>query len=178
MNSLFNNCQKLTTLDLSNFDTSKVTEMKSMFQNCLLLTSLNLSNFDTYKCNDFTNMFYNCQNLEYINFYNFYETNTTLFDNFIYETNAELKLCFNIRNDSRLYQELKNKFIEECLKKEEIYTTNIIIPTTSYINIATTIMEESTEYNQLMLSTKTPNHEISSNIIDNSYTSSNYTLFD
>ena len=174
MNSLFNNCQKLTSLDLSNFDTSKVTDMKSMFQNCLSLTSINLSSFNTYKCNDFSNMFYNCQNLTYINFNNFYETNITLFDNFIYGTNAELLLCFNIRNDSRLYQELKNKFIEECLKKEEIVTTDIIITNTTYINIAATIIGESTEYNQLMLSSNTLKYDISSNIIDNSYTSDEY----
>ncbi|MCG5125855.1 DUF285 domain-containing protein, partial [Candidatus Saccharibacteria bacterium] len=37
----------LTTLDLSNFNTSQVTNMYFMFYNMLNLTTLDLSNFDT-----------------------------------------------------------------------------------------------------------------------------------
>ena len=44
---LFYNLSKLTTIDMSVFDTSKVTNMNSMFYNCSSLTSLDLSNFNT-----------------------------------------------------------------------------------------------------------------------------------
>lgn len=47
MRNMFQGCSKLTSLDLSNFDTSSVTNMASMFFNCSGLTSLDLSNFDT-----------------------------------------------------------------------------------------------------------------------------------
>ena len=128
MDSLFKNCQKLTSIDLYNFDTSKVTDMRNMFQNCKTLTSINLSNFNTNSCTDYSNMFYDCQNLKYIRLNNFYETNTTKFDNFIDESNAELYLCFNITNNSRLYQNYKEHFIKECLFdfKEDTPTTEII----------------------------------------------------
>ena len=57
-------------------------------------------------------MFYNCENLKYIDFYHFYETNRTILTNFINRTHAELKLCFNITKNNRLYQLYETKFIE------------------------------------------------------------------
>ena len=60
---LFYNCEKLTSLDLSNFDTSQVTNMYCMFGNCSGLTSLDLSNFDTSQVTDMKGMFYNCSGL-------------------------------------------------------------------------------------------------------------------
>jgi surface protein len=39
---MFSNCYKLTSLDLSNFDTSNVTDISYMFNGCNELTSINL----------------------------------------------------------------------------------------------------------------------------------------
>ena len=47
MYEMFSGCTSLTFLNLSNFDTSSVTRMYEMFSGCTSLTSLNLSNFDT-----------------------------------------------------------------------------------------------------------------------------------
>ena len=46
MRYMFYDCNALKTLDVSGFDTSKVTEMRSMFEGCGSLTSLDLSGFD------------------------------------------------------------------------------------------------------------------------------------
>lgn len=46
MNSMFSNCSKLTTLDLSNFNTSKVTDMNDMFYSCNSLTTVKVINCD------------------------------------------------------------------------------------------------------------------------------------
>ena len=40
MSTMFSGCSTLQTLDLSNFDTNKVTYIYSMFNNCNLLTTL------------------------------------------------------------------------------------------------------------------------------------------
>ena len=40
MDAMFNCCYGLTSLDLSSFDTSKVTNMWNMFQGCASLTSI------------------------------------------------------------------------------------------------------------------------------------------
>ena len=44
MHYLFTDCAKLPNLDLSNFDTSLVTNMGHMFDGCKSLKSLNISN--------------------------------------------------------------------------------------------------------------------------------------
>ena len=41
--SLFSNYTGITSLDVSNFDTSAVTNMSNMFYNCYKLTSLNIT---------------------------------------------------------------------------------------------------------------------------------------
>ena len=68
MNSMFNYCSGLTSLDLSHFDTSNVTSMDSMFYNCYGLTLLNVSNFDTSKVTTMSYMFSGCINLKSIIF--------------------------------------------------------------------------------------------------------------
>ena len=55
--NIFSYMNGLTTLDLSNFDTSKVTNMTSMFNNTTSLTSLNLSNFNTSNVTSMSDMF-------------------------------------------------------------------------------------------------------------------------
>ena len=62
-NYMFCDCYTLTSLDLSSFNTSKVTDMNSMFCNCRNLKSLNLSNFDTSNVTDIYYMFRECDKL-------------------------------------------------------------------------------------------------------------------
>ena len=70
MSNMFSSCGKLTTIgDLSNWDTSNVTNMSYMFYNCSSLTNLNVSSFDTSKVTNeyaMSYMFYGCSNLRYI----------------------------------------------------------------------------------------------------------------
>ena len=47
MESMFDNCSSLKPLDLSNFDTEKVTNMCEMFRDCTFLGHLDLTKFDT-----------------------------------------------------------------------------------------------------------------------------------
>ena len=42
---MFQDCNELRRLDLSNFDTSNVIDMRAMFHNCYKLSYLNLYNF-------------------------------------------------------------------------------------------------------------------------------------
>jgi surface protein len=52
---MFNQCSSLTSLDLSNFNTSNVNNMSGMFSQCSSLTSLDLSNFNTSNVKDMLN---------------------------------------------------------------------------------------------------------------------------
>lgn len=63
MTKMFENCDELTGLDLSNFKTDSVTKMEGMFWNCQKLTSLDLSSFNTSNVTTMANMFVNCYDL-------------------------------------------------------------------------------------------------------------------
>ena len=71
MNSMFRNMSSLISLDLSNFDTSKVTNMSYMFFKTSSLTSLNLSNFDTSQVMNMDSIFRSMTNLTTIDLSNF-----------------------------------------------------------------------------------------------------------
>lgn len=57
MSFMFAHCESLQEIDLSEFDTSNVIDMKRMFGNCYTLTSLDLSGFDTKNVKSFYWMF-------------------------------------------------------------------------------------------------------------------------
>ena len=61
MGNMFGRCS-VTSLDLSKWDTSNVTDMNNMFNSCDV-TSLDLSNFDTSNVTDMSNMFGNNKKL-------------------------------------------------------------------------------------------------------------------
>ena len=71
MGLMFYGMSNLTTLDLSNFDTSKVTDMSLMFHGMRDLSALNLSSFNTSQVTDMHNMFYGTSNLTTLNVSNF-----------------------------------------------------------------------------------------------------------
>ena len=60
---MFCDCKNLTSIDLSNCNTSNVTVMAGMFRGCKSLTSLDLSNFDTSKVTSMGAMFSGCESL-------------------------------------------------------------------------------------------------------------------
>ena len=71
MGYMFAEMHNLTSLDISNFDTSKVTNMRAMFDAMRNLTTLNLSNFDTSKVTNMRAMFNDMRNLTTLNLSNF-----------------------------------------------------------------------------------------------------------
>ena len=71
MQSMFSGMSNLTTLDLSNFNTSKVTNMAAMFYTTSNLTTLNLSSFNTSQVTNMRHMFFGMSNLTSLNLSNF-----------------------------------------------------------------------------------------------------------
>ena len=57
MDSMFSNCNSLTSLDLSNFNTSQVTNMSWMFTGCSSLTSLDFRKATFDKVTSYDSMF-------------------------------------------------------------------------------------------------------------------------
>ena len=77
MNGMFNNCRSLTSLDVSNWDTSNVTNMAAMFSNCESLTTLNLSKWDTSNVIYMSYMFRYCNALTTLDLSNWDTSNVT-----------------------------------------------------------------------------------------------------
>ena len=77
MNGMFEGCESLEKLDLSNFNTSKVIEMGRMFNGCFDLTELDLSSFDTSEVRNMEWMFAGCHALKTLDLSNFNTSNVT-----------------------------------------------------------------------------------------------------
>ena len=114
----------LVSLDLRNFDTSKVTEMINTFFNCISLEYLNIYSFDTSNTINITNMFYGCISLLILNMYNFKTSSLSSYDNVFKNINKNLIICINDNN-------MNNTLIEQfsftndcnfiCLKGNKKY---------------------------------------------------------
>lgn len=66
MGSTFAYCSKLSSLDLGGWDTSNVTNMDGMFTDCSGLISLDLSGWNTSNVTSMQNMFSGCNSLKTI----------------------------------------------------------------------------------------------------------------
>ncbi len=90
---MFLTCPNITEVDLSNFDSSQVTNIHAMFFGCSSLISVNLPNF--YVLNDKLNtrMFYKCPSLEYINIENFDLDDISNYDGMFQGTSEKLIVC-------------------------------------------------------------------------------------
>ena len=95
MCGMFYNCSKLTTLDVNNFDTSNVTNMSFMFYNCNNLTALDVNNFDTSNVTDMKQMFYNCSKLTTLDVSNFNTSNVTNMNQMFYNCSKLTTLDVN-----------------------------------------------------------------------------------
>ena len=68
MRSMFSNCAKLESIDLSHLDVSRAKDIYGMFENSIRLQTLDLSNFNTANVTSMSSMFHNCFILRYIMF--------------------------------------------------------------------------------------------------------------
>ena len=80
MSNMFNGCSSLVTLDVTMLNTSKVTNMRSMFQRCSKLETLNLTNFNTENVTDMSYMFANDRSIKELDLTSF------SFNNSVYVT--------------------------------------------------------------------------------------------
>ena len=77
MKRMFYECHNLTNINLTNFTTRKVTNMECLFGNCKSLENIDLSYFDTRNVTNMKNMFNGCKKLEYVDLSNFNTENVT-----------------------------------------------------------------------------------------------------
>ena len=101
MRDMFAGCQKLSSLDLSKFNTEKVTNMSGMFKDCLELSSLDLSKFNTKEVKHMNSMFESCSALSSLDLSNFNTANVESMGNMFINCSALSSLTlsnFNTAN--------------------------------------------------------------------------------
>ena len=101
--NMFFDCKRLSKLDLSNFNTSKVQRMDEMFSGCSSIEELDLSSFSFSSVEEIKEMFMDCTSLE----------------NIVFPKEPNTITCINI---SGVFQNCKSlKSI--CLHNFDIYDT-------------------------------------------------------
>ena len=105
----------MSTIDVSNFDTSKVTIMKAMFQECISMQNLDFSNWDTSSCTDMSAMFYGCTSLGEIDVSNWDTSKVTTLDHFAAHANLKRKGIGNWNTSSLVNA---NAAFHNCAEEE------------------------------------------------------------
>jgi len=106
---MFQKCSSLNSIDLSNFNTNKVTDMDCMFNGCSSLISINLSNFNTNNVTNMSCMFHNCSSLTLLDLSNFNCENIKTTD----KLEDMFKMCKNLKLENVRYKDfnIRNQLI-------------------------------------------------------------------
>lgn len=89
MSFMFCYCSRLRDIDLSHFNTSNTFDMSHMFYYSFI-DNINLQNFDTSRVRNFSGMFAGCSNLNTLDLSNFTSDN-------LYATHSMFMNCFNLK---------------------------------------------------------------------------------
>ena len=123
MQNMFLGCTNLNQLNISNFNTSNVTNMKSMFNSCPNLTELNLSSFNTSNVIDMSEMFSGDNNLRNINFGQKFDTSNVTDMSIMFNACTSLEsLDVSKFNTSRVTNMLR--MFNECTNLESLDVSN------------------------------------------------------
>ena len=88
LNNMFKGCTSITYINFSNFDTSNINTMIKIFYECNALESIDLSNFDTSSVTNMESMFYGCSKLQSIILSNFDTSKVENMDSMFYGCRA------------------------------------------------------------------------------------------
>ena len=93
MKEMFENCEELENLDLSNFDIIKMKNMGGMFRDYNKLKKIDgIEKFKTLEITDIGCMFYGCKELEKLDLSNFDTIKVTIMGGIFYECNKLKKI--------------------------------------------------------------------------------------
>ena len=118
MRCMFNSCTSLKSIDFKNFNTSLVTHMEGMFYECTSIEMLDLNYFDTSNVINMGNMFEFCNSLIYLNL-NSFDTSNVISSNSIFKgVNENLIYC--IKENKFKFKKNKKKiflFLNNLMKQ-------------------------------------------------------------
>ena len=118
--AMFQQCNSLNFLNLSNFKTPNIIDMSYMFNKCNKLKEIEgISNFETKNVINMKAMFQECNELEYLDLFNFDTSNVTDMSYMFNKCNKLKKIIginnFNINNVDNM-----DKIFHKCTKLEDV----------------------------------------------------------
>ena len=120
----FSECSNITSLDLTNFDSSNVTDMYRMFNRCTKLKEIKgLNNLNTNKVTNMSALFQYCQEIENLNLSNF-NTSQVIKMGGMFGGCKKLKEIKGINNFSTNKVIDMNSMFGECLQLEYLDLSN------------------------------------------------------
>ena len=122
MSCMFLNCKSLNNINLTNFKTEKVSDMSYLFAFCKSLKILDLSGFNTKNVTDMNNMFIDCDKLMYLDLSNF-NTEKVLNMSYMFSGNKSLKYLDLSNFDTRNVKNIYDMFFECYLQNNRIVNT-------------------------------------------------------
>ena len=136
MGWMFNKCHKLKQIKgINNFNTNKVTNLRAMFQLCKELAYLDLSNFNTYNVIDMEAMFNECHQLKQIRGINKFNTNKVIIMRVMFHNCKELEYLDLSNFNTSNVTDMRGMFCN-CYKiKVIIGINNFIISKFAKINL-------------------------------------------
>ena len=129
INYMFSGCSALTSIDLSNFITDDVTNMRALFLECSSLTNIKLSNINTLDVIDMGFMFSDCDSLNNINLSAIKTQNVIYMENLFNNCKSLRNLNLsNFNTDNVKYMEymFNNCSLLESVDLSSFKTENVI----------------------------------------------------
>ena len=114
MYSTFSHCQSLISINISNFDVSKVTEMQYLFNNCSKLKYLNLPNFSPINITSIESAFREFKSLIYINLNSFEINDKTNINNVFKNFAKNAQYCINDVKLKNIMINSNNNYNSNC----------------------------------------------------------------
>ena len=136
-NSIFYSLEYIIEIDLSEFDSSEVTDMSLMFSNCIALKSINFGNIDTSNVKDMNTMFYNCYSLTSLDVSNFETSKVTAMNTMFYGCHSleSLDLSkWNTQSNTKFTSTFRDCFNLKYLNLDGIKTNSVYIFNYMFVN--------------------------------------------
>ena len=131
MGNMFYSCSSLTSLDVTNFNTAKVTNMRFMFSSCSKLTSLDVSKFNTMNVTNMSSMFSGCSSLTSLDVTHFDTENVTNMRGMFSGCSALLSL--DVRNFNTANVTDMSYMFSSCVALTSLYLTNFNTEKVTYM---------------------------------------------
>jgi len=124
MEGFFEKCSNITSLDLSNFDSSNINNMSFMFNECIKLKEIKgINKLNTKKVTDINSMFQGCVELEFLDLSNF-DTSNIIDMSFMFNQCNKLKEIKGIKNFNTNKVTNMGSMFQECKQLEYLDLSN------------------------------------------------------